>query len=93
MPLFDINRNWKICQADVAKVYQFLYYKIMKPVNISALVKKYGASYVARNKKTGKVLAHSKRIDVLVKKMKEKLGVTISWIPRENARNVFKISL
>ena len=65
----------------------------MKPVNISPLVKKYGASYVARSKKTGKVLAHSKRIDVLVKKMKEKLGVTISWVPRDNTRYVFKISL
>lgn len=65
----------------------------MKPVNISPLVKKYGASYVARSKKTGKVLAHSKRIDVLVKKMKKKLGVTISWVPRDNVRYVFKISL
>lgn len=65
----------------------------MKPVNISSLVKKYGASYVARSKKTGRVVAHSKRIDVLVKKMKERLGVTISWVPRDNARYVFKISL
>jgi hypothetical protein len=65
----------------------------MQPVNISALVKKYSASYVARNKKTGRVIAHSKRIDVLVKKIKKRLGVTISWIPRENARYVFKISL
>lgn len=65
----------------------------MKPINISSLVKKYGASYVARSQKTGKVLGHSKRIDVLVKKMKAKLGVTISWIPRDNARYVFKISL
>ncbi|MBU1323473.1 hypothetical protein KKE48_04430 [Patescibacteria group bacterium] len=65
----------------------------MKPVNISPLVKKYGASYVARSKKTGKVLAHSKRIDVLVKKMKKKLGVTISWVPRDNVRYVFEISL
>ena len=65
----------------------------MKPINISALVKKYGASYVARSKKTGKVVAHSKRIDILAKKMKQRLGVTISWIPRNNARYVFKISL
>jgi len=43
----------------------------MKPVNISSLVKKYGASYVAKSKKTGRVIAHSKRIDVLVKKMKK----------------------
>ena len=65
----------------------------MKPVNISSLVKKYGASYVARSQKTGKVVAHSKRIDILVKKMKEKLGVTISWVPRDNARYVFIPSL
>lgn len=64
----------------------------MKPVNISSLVKKYGASYVARNKKTGKVVANSKRIDLLVKKTKDKSDLTISWVPKDNVRYVFKIS-
>ena len=58
----------------------------MKPVNISSLAKKYGASYVARSKKTGKVVADSKRIDLLVKKTKDRSDVTISWVPKDNAR-------
>jgi len=65
----------------------------MEPVNISSLIKKYGSNYVARNKKTGRVVAHAKRVDLLVKKTKERSDVTISWIPKSNARYVFKISL
>jgi len=65
----------------------------MKPINISSLVKKYGASYVAKSKKTGRVVANSKRIDLLVKKTKDRSDLTISWVPKNNARYVFKISI
>ncbi|PIP57563.1 hypothetical protein COX03_02360 [Candidatus Woesebacteria bacterium CG22_combo_CG10-13_8_21_14_all_39_10] len=65
----------------------------MKPINISSLIKKYGSSYVARNKKTGRVVANAKRLDILVKKIKKRTDLTISWVPRNNARYVFKISL
>lgn len=65
----------------------------MKPVNISSLIKKYGASYIARNKKTGKVVDYSKRIDLLIKKTKEKADINISWVPQDNTRYVFKISI
>lgn len=65
----------------------------MKPINISSLIKKYGSSYVARNKKTGRVVANAKRLDVLVKKTRKRTDLTISWVPRDNARYVFKISL
>ena len=64
----------------------------MKPINISSLVKKYGPGYIAKNKKTGKVIAHAKRIDVLFKKTKDKTDIVISWIPRREARYVFTIS-
>ncbi|HTK03307.1 MAG TPA: hypothetical protein VL401_00865 [Alphaproteobacteria bacterium] len=65
----------------------------MKPINISSLVKKYGASYIARSQKTGKIVADSKRIDLLIKKTKDRSDLTISWVPKDNARYVFKISL
>ncbi|MFA5840636.1 MAG: hypothetical protein WC890_08355 [Candidatus Margulisiibacteriota bacterium] len=64
----------------------------MKPVNISSLIKKYGSNYVARSKKTGRVVAHAKRVDLLVKKTKERSDVTISWVPRSDARYVFAAS-
>ena len=65
----------------------------MKPINISSLVKKYGSSYIARNKKTGRVVANAKRLDTLVKKTRKRTDLTISWVPRDNARYVYKISL
>lgn len=65
----------------------------MKPVNISALIKKYGPGYVATNKKTGKVVAHAKRVDFLLKKTKNQTNIVISWIPKQNTRYVFQISL
>ena len=65
----------------------------MKPINISSLVKKYGPGYIARNKKTGRVIAHSKRIDVLFDVTKDKKNVVIGWVPGEKARYVFRISL
>lgn len=65
----------------------------MKPINISSLVKKYSASYVAKSKKTGKVVAHSKRLDFLFKKTKGQSDVVISWVPKKGARYVFRISI
>lgn len=64
-----------------------------KPIDVSALVKKYGSGYIAKNRKTGRVVAHAKRLDVLFKETKDKTDVTISWIPRQNARYVFRISV
>ena len=65
----------------------------MKPVNITELVKKYGPGYVAKNRKTGRIIAHAKRLDILFKKTGKKADVTISWIPEKNAKYVFTISL
>lgn len=65
---------------------------IMKPINISSLIKQYGPGYVAKNKKTGKVIAHAKRLDVLFKKTKKKAGITIAWIPQGNTKYVFRVS-
>ena len=65
----------------------------MKPINISSLIKQYGPGYVAKTKKTGRVVAHAKRLDVLFQKVKKKEDVVISWIPKRGARYVFRISL
>lgn len=62
-------------------------------MNISALIKKYGPGYVAKNKKSGKVIAHAKRLDILFSKTGDKDDITISWIPKGNAKYVFRISL
>ena len=64
----------------------------MKPVNISSLIKKYGPGYVAKDNKTGKVVAHSKRIDTLFKATIDK-NVVIGWVPGEKSRYVFRVSL
>jgi len=65
----------------------------MKPTDISKLTKKYGSGYVAKNRKTGRIVAHAKRLDLLFKKAGERTDVTISWIPKSNAKYVFRISL
>ena len=65
----------------------------MEPINITQIIKKYGPGYVAKNKKTGKVIAHAKRLDILFKKTKDQTNVVISWVPKKNARYVFRISL
>ena len=64
----------------------------MKPLNISPLIKKYGSAYVAKNRRTGRVIAHAKTLDVLFEKTKRKQDLVISWIPKSGARYVFKIS-
>ena len=63
----------------------------MKPINISSLIKKYGPGYVAKSQKTGKVVAHAKRLDTLFKKAGKRADVTISWVPKSNAKYVFPI--
>jgi len=64
----------------------------MKPINISSLIKKYGPGYIAKSKKTGKVIAHAKRLDFLFQKTEGKTDIVISWIPKKGARYVFQIS-
>lgn len=62
--------------------------------NITHLSETYGPGYVARDKKTGRVVAHASRVDVLVRKVKKKReSVVISWIPKHGARYVFNFSL
>ncbi len=68
------------------------YHKVMKPVNISSLIKKYGSGYIAKSKKTGRVIAHAKRLDILFKKTGKKSDITISWLPKGGAKYVFRIS-
>ena len=64
----------------------------MEPINISKLIKKYGPGYVAKSRKTGQVLAHAKRIDLLFKKTGKKSNIIISWVPKSDAKYVFRIS-
>lgn len=64
----------------------------MKPINITNLIKKYGPGYIAKNRKTGRVIAHAKRLDLLFKKTGKRDDVTISWVPKSNIKYVFGIS-
>ena len=65
----------------------------MKPRNLTPLIKKYGPGYIARNIKTGRVLAHNKRIDILFKKVGGNKDIVIGWLPEPNARYIFRISI
>ncbi len=65
----------------------------MKPRNLTPLIKKYGPGYIARNIKTGRVLAHNKRIDILFKKVGGNKDIVIGWLPEPNTRYVFRISI
>lgn len=67
--------------------------KPTKAINITALTKKYGNQYIAKSEKTGKVLAHSERVDMVFKKVKNKKDIIISWIPKYGTTYVFRISL
>ena len=67
----------------------FNYTLIMKSIDITSIIKKYGPGYIAKNKKTGKVVAHAKRIDILFNKTKNISNIVISWVPKKNARYVF----
>ena len=66
-----------------------------KLVNITHLTEIYGPGYIAKDKKTGKVIAHASRVDDLMNKLEDKKNkeVVISWVPKHGARYVFKISL
>ncbi len=61
----------------------------MEPVNISSLIKKYGPGYIAKSKKTGRVVAHAKKLNVLFEKTRERKDVVITWVPKSGARYVF----
>lgn len=66
----------------------------LKSLNITQLTQQYGPGYVARDKKSGKVVAHASRVDILMKKVKtDPQKVVISWIPKHGARYVFTVSL
>lgn len=65
----------------------------MKPININALIKKYGTKYVAKDAKSGKVVAHASRLDILLNETKDRLNTVISWVPKRGARYVFRISV
>lgn len=65
----------------------------MKPIDITNLIKKYGPGYIAKDKKSGRVIAHSSRVDSLMKKVKKtNKEVVISWLPKQEGRYVFSIS-
>lgn len=65
----------------------------MELINITSMVKKYGPGYVAKHPKTGRVVAHAKRVDLLLKKTGRRTNLVISWVPKFGARYVFRISL
>mgnify|MGYP001576274462 FL=1 len=70
--------------------------KKIKSINITALTEKYGPGYIAKDKKSGRIVAHASRVDTLMKKVKgekKEKEVIISWIPKYGARYVFNISL
>lgn len=66
-----------------------------KLINITHLTKSYGPGYIAKDKKTGQVIAHASSVDTLMKKVnaKKEKNIIISWIPKHGARYVFNISL
>lgn len=67
----------------------------VKTINITHLTEKYGPGYIAKDKKSGKVVAHATRVDTLMKMVKNKKEkeVVISWVPKHGAQYVFSISL
>ena len=63
-----------------------------KSINITALTEKYGPGYIAKDKKSGRIVAHASRVDTLMKKVQDiKKGkeVVVSWVPKHGARYVF----
>lgn len=65
----------------------------MKPINISSLIKKYGAGYIAKSRKTGQVVAHAKKLSLLFNRTKEREDLVISWVPKSGRRYVFRVPL
>lgn len=69
--------------------------KKVKPIDITKLTEKYGPGYIAKEKKSGRIVAHASRVDTLLKKVKggkKEKEVVISWIPKHGARYVFSLS-
>lgn len=69
--------------------------KKMKSINITKLTEKYGPGYIAKDKKSGKIVAHASRVDTLMKKInavKKEKETIISWVPKHGAQYVFSIS-
>lgn len=67
----------------------------VKTIDITYLTEKYGPGYIAKEKKSGKIIAHVSRVDVLMKKVKSEKRekeVVISWVPKHGARYVFNVS-
>ena len=64
----------------------------MKAINITPLMKKYGPGYVAKDKKTGKIVAFASGLKLLFKKTGKRSDLEVSWIPKLGARYVFRIS-
>ena len=64
-----------------------------KPKDITRLIKRYGPGYVAKTKKSGRVVAHARHIDILFEKTKDRDDVIISWVPKEGGRYVFGVSV
>ena len=64
-----------------------------QPVNITNIIKKYGPGYVAKTKKSGRVVAHARTLDVLFDKTKDREDLTIAWVPKEGGRYVFGVSI
>lgn len=65
--------------------------KQVLPINITHLTEEYGPGYIAKDKKTGKVVAHARRVDILMEKIKKEKRneIVISWIPKHGARYLF----
>lgn len=81
----------------IDKFSEFSYNKFvmkkLQPINITSLTEKYGPGYVAKDKQTGKIIAHAARVDILMKKVKDKERVVVTWIPKHGARYVFSLSI
>ncbi|MBI2611717.1 hypothetical protein HYW54_03155 [Candidatus Gottesmanbacteria bacterium] len=69
-----------------------------RPVNFTAISKKYGPGYIARIEGKTKVLAAGKKVDILMKKIKnikefKENKVVISWVPKYGQKYAFRISV
>lgn len=65
-----------------------------KPLNLTAMSLKYGNGYVARLQGTTRVIAHAKRADELMEKIRDteefkKKKLVISWVPKHDTTYVF----
>ena len=63
-----------------------------KSINITALTEKYGPGYVAKDKNSGRIVAHASRVDTLMKKVGRKKKIVVSWVPKHGARYVQRLN-